>query len=93
MLIGPSTFSSANFLADAVKTYNITTLIGTPTGEYTNDFGEQLNFNLDNSESPVFISSTFDIGANGNDAILEPVYPDIEVKTDALEYALIWIKK
>lgn len=92
ILIGSSTFSSANFLADAVKTYNITTLIGTPTGEYTNDFGEQLSFTLQNSGSLVFVSSTFDIGANGNDSILEPVYPDIEVKTDALEYAINWIK-
>lgn len=93
ILIGSSTFSSANFLADAVKTYSITTLIGTPTGEYTNDFGEQLSFTLQNSGSLVFISSTFDIGANGNDSILEPVYPDIKVETDALKYAINWIKK
>lgn len=93
ILIGPSTFSSANFLADAVKTYNITTLIGSPTGEYTNDFGEQISFTLPNSRSLVFISSTYDIGANGNDSILEPVYPDIYVETDALKYAINWIKK
>jgi hypothetical protein len=93
MLIGPNTFSSANFLADAVKTYNITTLIGTPTGEYTNDFGEQLSFTLQNSGSLVFISSTFDIGANGNNSIFEPVYPDIEVENDVLEFAIQWINK
>ncbi|MBL4710068.1 MAG: hypothetical protein JKY48_16685 [Flavobacteriales bacterium] len=93
ILIGSSTFSSANFLADAVKTYNITTLIGTPTGEYTNDFGEQISFTLQNSNSTVYISSTLDIGANGNDSIMEPVYPDIEVETDVLEYAINWIGK
>lgn len=93
ILIGPSTFSSANFLADAVKTYNITKLIGTPTGEYTNDFGEQISFTLPNSGSLVFISSTYDIGANRNASILEPVYPDILVETDALKYAINWIKK
>ncbi|MCT4579891.1 MAG: S41 family peptidase [Flavobacteriales bacterium] len=92
ILIGPSTFSSANFLADAVKTYNITKLIGTPTGEYTNDFGEQISFTLPNSHSLVFISSTYDIGANGNASILEPVYPDIYTETDALKYAINWIK-
>lgn len=92
ILIGPSTFSSANFLADAVKTYNITTLIGTPTGENTNDFGEQISFTLPNSRCLVFISSTYDIGANGNASILEPVYPDIYIETDALKYAINWIK-
>ncbi len=93
ILIGPATFSSANFLADAVKTYKITTLIGSPTGEYTNDFGEQLKFILKNSGSTVYVSSTYDIGANGNYSILEPVYPDIEIKTDALKYAVSWMKK
>ena len=93
VLIGPATFSSANFLADAVKTYKITTLIGTATGEYTNDFGELLKFQLENSGNTVYISSTFDIGANGNDSILEPVFPDVEVKSDALKYAVNWIKK
>jgi C-terminal processing protease CtpA/Prc len=93
ILIGSATFSSANFLADAVKTYKITTLIGSPTGEYTNDFGEQLKFVLKNSGSTVYVTSTYDIGANGNDSILEPVYPDIEIKTDALKYAVNWMKK
>jgi hypothetical protein len=93
LLIGPATFSSANFLADAIKTYKITTLIGKPTGEYTNDFGELLEFKLKNSGSIVFVSSAYDIGANGNASVLEPVYPDIEVKNDALKYAISWIKK
>lgn len=93
LLIGPNTFSSANFLADAVKTYKLTTLIGLPTGEYTNDFGEQLHFQLKNSSCYVFISSTYDIGANGNQSILQPVYPDITVHADALEYAIEWIQK
>lgn len=92
-LISANTFSSANFLADAVKTYQIAPLIGTATGEYTNDFGEQLYFTLPNSESTVFISSTFDIGANGDETTLEPVYPDIEVQHDLINYAIDWIKK
>lgn len=90
-LIGPNTFSSANFLADAVKTYKLSTLIGTATGEYTNDFGEQLNFTLPHSKCIVFISSTYDIGANGNKSELIPVYPDILVEEHTLEYALNWI--
>ena len=91
-LIGPNTFSSANFLADAVKTYNLSTLIGLATGEYTNDFGELLEFTLPNSGNSIFISSAYDIGANGNPNLFEPVYPDIQTTEDALLYALDWIK-
>jgi hypothetical protein len=91
-LIGPNTFSSANFLADAVKTYNLSTLIGLATGEYTNDFGELLEFTLPNSGNSIFVSSAYDIGANGNPNLFEPVYPDIQTTEDALLYALDWIK-
>ncbi len=92
-LIGPNTFSSANFLADAIKTYKLSTLIGLATGEYTNDFGEQLKFTLPNTNSYIFVSSTYDIGANGNSSIFEPVYPDFMVQYDALTFAINWIKK
>ncbi|BCY28968.1 S41 family peptidase [Flavobacterium okayamense] len=91
-LIGPNTFSSANFLADAIKTYNISTLIGLPTGEYTNDFGEQFSFTLKNSGNLVFVSSTYDIGANGNKDVLEPVMPDILVDSNILKYSVKWLK-
>ncbi|MBL4668804.1 MAG: hypothetical protein JKY30_06025 [Flavobacteriales bacterium] len=91
-LIGPNTFSSANFLADAVKTYKISTLIGAATGENTNDFGEQISFSLKNSGCKVYISSTYDIGANGDKTVFEPVYPDVEVNSNVLEFATDWIK-
>ncbi|UTW66304.1 hypothetical protein KFE94_16885 [bacterium SCSIO 12643] len=91
MLIGPKTFSSANYLADAVKTYEICTLIGMPTGEYTNDFGEQITFKLPNSGSYLFVSSTYDIGANKNFEIMSPVYPDIQVEDDPKAYAVKWL--
>lgn len=92
-LIGPGTFSSANFLVDAVKTFCISTLIGEPTGEYTNDFGEQLSFRLNHSDCLIYISSTYDIGANGNEEILRPVEPDILVKNNVLEFGINWIMK
>ena len=91
-LIGPNTFSSANLLADAVKTYKISTLIGAPTGENTNDFGEQISFTLQNSGCKIYVSSTYDIGANGDETIFEPVYPDIKVTNNALQFAIDWIK-
>ena len=91
-LIGSNTFSSANFLADAVKTYKLSTLIGTATGEYTNDFGEQISFSLPNSGCKVYVSSTYDIGANGDKTILAPVYPDVKVTNNALQFAIGWLK-
>lgn len=91
-LIGPKTFSSANFLADAVKTYNLSTLIGTSTGELTNDFGELIDFKLPYSGNIVYVSSTYDIGAKGNPKLFEPVYPDINTYNDALQYAIKWIE-
>lgn len=90
-IIGPETFSSANFLADAIKTFQLSTLIGQPTGEYTNDFGEQIRFELKNTGCSVFISSTYDIGANGNPEQLTPVQPDIMVSSDVIEFAKKWL--
>ena len=92
-LIGPNTFSSANFLADAVKTYKLSTLIGAATGENTNDFGEMISFNLPFTNNVIFVSSTYDIGANANPDVFEPVYPDIKVTDDVLIYAIKWMDK
>ena len=92
-LIGPNTFSSANFLADAVKTYQLSTLIGVATGEYTNDFGEQLSFALPHSGHYIYVSSTYDIGTKGNFTLFEPVYPDIKVEEKVLQFAIDWMKK
>lgn len=91
-LIGPSTFSSANFLADAIKTYKLSNLIGTATGEYTNDFGELISFELPNSGNYIYVSSTYDIGANGKLDVFEPIFPDVKVEKDALSFAVDWIQ-
>ena len=91
-LIGPNTFSSANFLADAIKTYNLSTLIGLATGELTNDFGELIDFTLPNSGNYIYVSSTYDIGANGDPGVYQPVYPHIKTEENALLYSLDWIK-
>lgn len=91
-LIGPNTFSSANFLADAIKTYKISTLIGSVTGELTNDFGEVIYFLLPHSVNIVYVSSTYDIGANGNPNFFQAVDPDIQVDNHVLDYAIKWMK-
>ncbi|MEM6298552.1 MAG: S41 family peptidase [Bacteroidota bacterium] len=92
VLIGPQTFSSANFLADAIKTYELATLIGQPTGELTNDFGEQLSFELPNSGISFGLSSAYDIGADNDLDKVSPVQPDIFIEEDTLKYALDWIR-
>lgn len=90
-LIGPNTFSSANFLADAVKTFKLSTLIGQSTGELTNDFGELVEFQLPISGSYFFVPSTFDIGTDNNLESMKPVEPTIRTDEDALHYATEWI--
>lgn len=93
LLIGPGTYSSANMLADAFKTYNIGTLVGQPTGERVNDFGEQKIYILPNSQLPISYTIAYDIGADGDPNHLSTVEPDIEVDQDALQYTLGLIKK
>lgn len=93
VLIGPQTFSSANFLADAIKTYELTTLIGKPTGELTNDFGEVISFEMPNTGLSFSCSIAYDIGADGDSEKVDVVHPDILVEEDALEYAKKWLKE
>jgi len=93
VLIGPKTFSSANMLADAIATFKLSTLVGTPTGEMTNDFGEQKTELLNHSQLPFNFSIAYDIGADGNGKKIETVQPDILVKNDALSYTVERILK
>lgn len=90
LLIGPQTFSSANFLADATATYNLMPIIGKPTGENTNDFGEQISLTLPNSNLQLQVSIAYDIGADGDQNRIETVDPTMYSVGDALEYAIHW---
>jgi hypothetical protein len=92
-LIGPYTYSSANYLADAIKTFKLSTLIGTATGELTNDFGEQIEFQLSNSKSYFFVPTTYDIGANKNESMMTTIIPDIISKENTLETAIKFLTK
>ena len=91
-LIGPYTFSSANYLADAIKTFKLSTLIGSATGELTNDFGEQVEFQLPYSKSYFFVPTTYDIGADKNEKTMSSVVPDINSNDDALLDAIEYLK-
>ncbi len=93
VLIGPQTFSSANMLADAIKTYQICPLIGQATGERVNDFGEQKMELLLNSEIPYTYTIAYDIGASGDIQNTNTVNPDILVSGDALQKAIEYLNK
>jgi C-terminal processing protease CtpA/Prc len=98
-LIGSYTFSSANMLANAVKDYDLATLIGEPTGECPNDFGELLTFRLPHTGIDFYTSTKQYIRANGDAANPDPILPDITAKDDpatavdeGLEAAKQWIR-
>ena len=76
-ITGPFTFSSANMLADAVKQYQLATLIGEPTGESTNDFGETMVFELPATKIRMQTTTSFEVGADCDKSHNKPVAPDI----------------
>lgn len=98
LITGPATFSSAVQLADAVKQYHMATIIGEPTGENTNDFGEVYKFDLSNSKLQIQLTTTFDLGAECEPQKNHPVIPDHIVKPlsgamdSAIQYILIQSK-
>ena len=79
-LTGPFTFSSANMVAAGVKQYQLAEIIGEPTGENTNDFGEVYSFKLPNSGILMNITTSFDIGPACDPSIHAPVIPDVPIQ-------------
>ena len=99
VLIGPNTFSSANMTANAIQDYNLATLIGEPTGEPANDYGELYEGVLPNTKIKFVTSSKMFVRANGDAADKNPVLPHITIKQstsgdkdDVLDFAVTWIK-
>ncbi len=97
-LIGPRTFSSANMLANAIKDFQLATLIGEPTGEPANDYGEMYWNKLPNTGFSFSTCSKQFVRANGDKDDPNPILPDITVKQDrasgkddVLEYAKKWM--
>jgi C-terminal processing protease CtpA/Prc len=74
-LIGPDTYSSAEILADAMKTYNLAELFGQPTSEPANQYGEVCRTVLPNSGITLAAPSALFIRADGNAETAEPVVP------------------
>jgi C-terminal processing protease CtpA/Prc len=99
-LISAYTFSSANMLANAVKDFKLATLIGEPTGESPNDYGEVLSLQLPGSKITFTTSTKQFIRANGREDDPDPVLPDYLVKDDpattedeTMKFAIAWITK
>jgi hypothetical protein len=96
-LIGPYTFSSANMLAATVKDYKLFTLIGEPTGEAANHYGELCTIKLPNTGLVAFTSTTMWGRPNGDASDKGAIAPDYPVKTESgagdnvLEYAVKWL--
>ena len=79
VLVGCSTFSSANCFASAIKCFNIGTIIGEETGGKTANFGDIYNFKLPNSKLSVQVSKKYFVEACGKPDG-RGLLPDYEVK-------------
>lgn len=78
-LTGPYTFSAANELAEAAKTYHAGVLIGQPTGEPASALREGYTYEMPYSKIRVIIPIAFEWRANSTMKDSSPVYPDIPV--------------
>lgn len=84
VLIGPKTFSSANMLANTIQDYKLATLVGEPSGEPANDYGELITVKLPNTGFTFTTSTKQFIRANGDAKDQHPVLPAYTVHDDPL---------
>ena len=87
-------------LANAIKDYQLATLIGEPTGEVPNDFGEVITLQLPHTGISFFTSTKQFIRANGKADDRNPIMPDFFIRDnpsttldEGLEFAKDWIRK
>lgn len=85
VLIGNNTFSSANMLTNAIKDFRLATLIGEPTAEPGNDFGETFPFMLPNTHIIATGATKMFVRANGDDKDFNGIQPDIYSKSSAAD--------
>ena len=96
-MIGPGTFSSAQLNADRLRKVCKAVLVGMPTGQKPNAFGEIRNFELPNSKLKVWYSTKLfhtddaDPESMMPDVVVEPTVADVLSGHDvALERAVAW---
>ncbi|WP_158642928.1 S41 family peptidase [Mucilaginibacter ginsenosidivorax] len=82
VLIGPNTFSSANMTVNAIQDYHLATLVGEPTGEPANDYGELIFLKLPNTGLSFATSTKQFVRANGDSKDQHPVLPKYDIADD-----------
>jgi C-terminal processing protease CtpA/Prc len=87
-------------LSNVIKDYKLATIIGEPTGEAPNDYGELYWNKLPHTGLSFYTCSKQFIRANGGAADPNPVLPDIVIKQnpnnlkdEVLEFAKEWVIK
>ena len=86
VLIGTGTFSSANMLTNAIKDYQLATLVGETTAEPANDFGEIMYFMLPNTYIVAPTAIKMFMRANGDEKDFDGIKPDIEVANTSEDF-------
>lgn len=79
VLIGKRTFSSANMLANTIQDFKLASLVGEPSGEPANDYGELITLTLPNTGFSFSTSTKQFIRANGDSNDVQPVLPQYKV--------------
>ncbi|QNO13849.1 hypothetical protein HYG86_03245 [Alkalicella caledoniensis] len=87
-LIDNGTFSSANWFAVIIKDNELGTIIGEPTGNAPNSYGDILRFQLTNSKIRYFISHTQWVRPKGKGlgADEDALYPHYPIKYTLEDY-------
>jgi C-terminal processing protease CtpA/Prc len=96
VLIGPKTFSSANMLANTIQDYKLATLVGQPSGEPANDYGELIKVTLPNTHFSFSTSTKQFIRANGDAKdknVVLPAYYVIDNLLTPVDEVLEYAKK
>jgi len=101
VLIGTGTFSSANMLTNAIKDFQLATLVGESTAEPANDYGEIFSFMLPYTHIVAQGAFKMFTRANGDEKDFNGIRPDIEVTISAkdisakqdtvLDRAIAWL--
>ena len=86
VLIGTGTFSSANMLTNAIKDFQLATLVGETTAEPANDFGEIMYFMLPNTYIVAPTAIKMFMRANGDEKDFDGIKPDIEVANTSEDF-------
>ncbi|MEA1981798.1 MAG: S41 family peptidase [candidate division Zixibacteria bacterium] len=102
VLIGPKVFSSADAFTDAIKTFQLCTLIGEPLEVPANNYGDICKFLLPNTKFKFDTSVKYFLRLNGNKNDNTPIQPDIHISQTSkdtkagldtvIEYAKQWIR-